>query len=246
MFKIPDRVNNSMTGSQFGASIINNVGESREAAVLQQLALSNVPNFMRTTVDISIVSGAHGVVISVLPDYFCIGTDDDFLRMPMFPATAQHVADAFDASLPTRKLVDTIWKMAAVRVSPHPLPPSAAMVSTNAFVEHNRIIELARAGRPGLLAGHKKDIVITPKLSGALHRVCIYGWHELNGTPIQGLNPVSHSDTYEDYSHGVRLVSRDVLLDGQPARLEDLLQDPILSSLVSDEGPSTFFGYPTA
>jgi hypothetical protein len=246
MFTIPDRVNNSMTGSQFGSSITNNVGESREAAILQQLELGNVPNFMRTAVDISLVSGAHGVVVSVLPDYYCIGTDDDFLRMPMFPATAQRIADAFDASLPTRKLVDAIWRAATIQVSPHPLPPNAAMASTGAFVDHNRIIELQRAGRGGLIAGHKKDIVITPKLTDALHRVCIYGWHELSGTPIQGLNPVSHSDTYEDYSHGVRLVSRDVLLDGKPARLEDLLRDPVLSSLVSDEGPSTFLGYPTA
>ncbi len=39
--------------------------------------------------------------------------------------------------------------------------------------------------------------------------LAIYGWHRENGVAIQPLTIV-HKDTYVDYSHGIRLVSRAV------------------------------------
>jgi hypothetical protein len=40
-----------------------------------------------------------------------------------------------------------------------------------------------------LLVGHKKDVVLTPLLATTYPKdVAIYGWTELNGVPIQGLN----------------------------------------------------------
>lgn len=38
-----------------------------------------------------------------------------------------------------------------------------------------------------LVAGRKKDGVITPRLETAADRVAIYGWHRLEGTAIQPL-----------------------------------------------------------
>lgn len=243
-FTIPERTGD-MTGEQFAGSVLNNTGPVREKAILQQMALGNLPSFMRTPADVTITSGKHAVVLRVLPDYVCIGNDENFLRIPMFPGTAQKIAGMFNALLPTRKIVNEVWKAAAVHVTPWPLSPTAHMVSTEAFLTHDRIIEKQRAQRTGLIAGHKKDIVITPSLSHLPGHVAIYGWHYPNGTAIQGLNASSHSDTYVDYSHGVRLVCRDVLLDGEPAQLQDLLQDKGLCELVSDEGISSFLMYPT-
>lgn len=245
-FSIPDRVGD-MTGEQFGASVLNNVGTVREKAILQQVVLGNVPQFMREPVSVSITEGGHSVVLQVLPDYLCVGTDENFLRMPMYPSTAQQVADLFNAMLPSRKIVDAVWKAATIHVTPRTLPPTSHMVSTDAYVTHNTVIETQRAGRLGLMAGHKKDIVLTPQLARANGQghVAIYGWHYPNGTVIQPLNSVSHSSSYVDYSHGVRLVGQDVLLDGQPAKLADLLQDKDLCGLVSDEGISAFLRYPT-
>jgi hypothetical protein len=42
-----------------------------------------------------------------------------------------------------------------------------------------------------------------------------------------------------DYSHGVRLVSQDVLVNGERRRLAGVLADPELAGLLSDEGPLT-------
>jgi hypothetical protein len=68
--------------------------------------------------------------------------------------------------------------------------------------------------------------------------VVIYGWHQLNGQPIQ---PVynGHGETYADYSHGIRLVLDSVLVDGVAKTFLQLLADPVFSVLISDEGVIT-------
>jgi hypothetical protein len=74
--------------------------------------------------------------------------------------------------------------------------------------------------------------------------VAIYGWHYLTGEPIQ---PVYHRhvNTWVDYSHGIRLVDRDVVVDGVTMDIDLVLSDPVLSALLSDEGPMTGCRYPT-
>jgi hypothetical protein len=95
----------------------------------------------------------------------------------------------------------------------------------------------AAAAQPAVLtAGHKKDLVITRQLWSTPGRVAIYGWHRSDGKPIQSLSTV-HGARYADYSHGVRLVSQTLFVDGRPARLLDVLADPQLGPLLSDEGP---------
>lgn len=39
-----------------------------------------------------------------------------------------------------------------------------------------------------LLAGHKKDLVLTRRLVGRPDRVAIYDWHRLDGRPIHPLS----------------------------------------------------------
>lgn len=55
------------------------------------------------------------------------------------------------------------------------------------------------------------------------------------GVPIQPVY-TGHSDRWVDYSHGVRLVSRRVLVNGVEHDLATLLEDPVLWALLSDEG----------
>src|SRR5262249_46021951 len=102
---------------------------------------------------------------------------------------------------------------------------------------HNRLIEEQRAGRPlGLLvAGIKKDVVLTNMLQAAPGRVAIFGWHRLDGTPIQPLTTV-HRQTYVDYSPRIRLVRQATTVDGRRTTVAEVLQDPKLAPLLSDEG----------
>ncbi len=123
--------------------------------------------------------------------------------------------------------------------SPQPLPAGDTMRSTGYYWHHSELVREQRqtfAAPPGALtAGDKKDLVLTNRFWGNLARVAIYGWHRPDGRPIQPLSTV-HGARYADYSHGVRLVNAIAYVNGHAASLLELLQDPQLGALLSDEG----------
>ena len=183
--------------------------------------------------------------IEVMPDYLAVGSDDDFVRMPMTPQTAQRIADQFGCVLPTRKMVDAIDAAAEVRLAPHPMTEDREAVAT--FVEHNEIIEKQAAGKQLGSAHHRhQERHRRSRRASSKNRsgLAIYGWRQLNGQPIQPLTIV-HWNRYVDYSHGVRLVRDSIEVDGQPLKIADLLADPERCGLVSDEGPMKPPRYPT-
>jgi hypothetical protein len=253
----PPRAPESVTGLSFTDLLPDALCQEREDAIVKELLSGNVPAFMRSFVEVD-ASGKDAtgnerkLVFHVMADYLCVGDDDDFVRVPLNPLSAQAVADEFGCTLPTKKMVDIIWKAAAVHLDPSPIPPDAKMSTTKRFVEHNKKVETARkvAGHAlgKLLAGHKKDVVVTNRLLDSagkfLKKVAIYGWQWLTGKVIQDLNPTSHDDKYADYSHGIRLVALDCTLEGSPANVHEILADPILWALLSDEGPMKFLKYP--
>lgn len=213
----------------------------RERAIAEALLAGNDTPSLRAFVPVTVTRTIDGVartaVYRVAPDYLSIGPDDDFVRIPMYPATAQKIADAWYCVLPTRRMVDDIYRAAGVKLAPRPMP-DGRRGSNDYYIRHQQAVEEKRRGNPlgALTAGHKKDIVLTPRLRRHRDRVAIYGWHELDGDPIQPLSLV-HSSHYVDYSHGVRLVAREVTVDGEPRDITEVLRDPKLSALLSDEGP---------
>ena len=133
-------------------------------------------------------------------------------------------------------MVGDIWRNAEARVEPRPLTEQRESPLT--FLQHHRIVEeqLKGIARGRLTAGIKKDIVVTPKLDSS-GRVAIFGWHRVNGDPIQPLY-TAHVSWYVDYSHGVRPVRRSMAVNGTTRAFETVLADPTLTDLVSDEdGP---------
>ena len=60
------------------------------------------------------------------------------------------------------------------------------------------------------------------------------------GDPIQPLSTV-HGALYVDYSHGVRLVSTTVVVDGRPRSIYDALQDSHVAPVLSREGVTRDF-----
>lgn len=219
----------------------------REQALAAELIGGNVPGFLRRFVPIRVTRGGasgreHTVVYQVMPDYLSVGSDEEFARVPLTPMTAQRIADLWDCSLPTARMVDDIYRQATVKLEPRPLTEAREAAST--FLQHHRLVEEQRARKPlgALVAGIKKDVVLTNRLREKPGRVAIYGWHQLNGSPIQPLTTV-HQGPYVDYSHGIRLVKREVTVDGKLMDLRDVLRDPELAPLVSDEGPLTCVSY---
>ncbi|MDA0875657.1 MAG: hypothetical protein O3C45_11440, partial [Bacteroidetes bacterium] len=88
--------------------------EERESRAVSEILAGNVPSWLRTvhwlTVDIAGADGSLRVELGVLPDYLAVGSDDDFLWIPLSPQAAQRIADATGMLLPTPFLVDAIWR----------------------------------------------------------------------------------------------------------------------------------------
>jgi len=246
---IPARDPGAATGSSFIQTNMNLYGNVREAHILNEFLHGNIPDFLRDFTPVTAVDGANKITYLVMSDVLSIGTDADYVRMPMNPHSAQAIADKYDCTLPTRKMVNDIWSQSVNKLIPLPwgAPFTIDIMYTHRIGTHNQRIDEQLVGKDphALTSGHKKDVVLTNRLApnNPGKHVAIYGWMQLNGVPIQGLNPDSHADYYADYSHGIRLISNDVMVNGIPMRMQDVFADPKLSLLVSDEGPLSFLRY---
>jgi hypothetical protein len=245
--KIPKRQEHAISGSEFADKAKKLNAEQREELILQEICSGNFPDFMRKLVAINTNTIINGKRVKakyfVMPDYLMIGSNDDFVRIPMQPKTAQKIANKFGFFLPTPKICDDIYNTAKVKLEPHPL--TIARDSFNTFVEHNTIIENQRQKHKGLIAGIKKDVVITSAISRnpQPNRVAIYGWHKSDGKPIQPVY-TGHVDWYVDYSHGIRLIYQTVLIDGEPIDYRDILSNSALSALLCNDIDCSYFEYP--
>jgi hypothetical protein len=214
--------------------------KSRDSFALVQFQLGNIPGFLLSlqAVHTSYTDPGTGrtyrATYYVTPDYFSIGTNNDWARVPLTPMAARIIADSLQCILPTRKMVDEIYKAAIVK--PEPVPMFAFRDSTPTMYHHHLIIEGQRRERKGLIAGIKKDVVHSSKLEtyAKRDRVAIYGWHKPDGKPIQPLY-TGHVNWYVDYSHGIRLVSRRIRVDGKWMDYQEIMDHAILKNLIDDE-----------
>ena len=241
--RIPVRPPRALTGSQFADAVEHVDTGTREQSILEQILDGNIPSFLTGLVPVAMSDRGRTVTVFVMPDYLAIGSDDDFLRVPMNLATATAIADRFGFVLPTRKMVNAVYVQSGHHFPPAPLPAGPRMTSTDYYRMHNALIEQqARAGEvaPGtLVSGHKKDVVLTNLLARTPGRIAIYGWHRHEGAPIQPLSTV-HGACYADYSHGIRLVADRAWVDGELRPVRDILGDSSLAPTISDEGPIHF------
>jgi hypothetical protein len=200
-----------MTGSEYYRIAASYNWKQRDSLTEALILIGNMPDFLRRFVRIktkqtdSLTGKSIKTIFWVAPDYLAVGTNKDWARVHVTSRLAQRLADSLHCNLPTTEMVDQIY--AAARVKLEPIPMYAYRDSTPTFWQHHLIIEGQRKGRKGLIAGIKKDIVQTEKLKAYPNndRVAIYGWHRLNGKPIQPLY-LGHVWWYVDYSQGVRLV----------------------------------------
>jgi len=237
--RIPPRLGQALTGSEFATSISAMDSHRREQAILNQITAGNIPAFLRKLVPIELKNERVTATIFVAPEYLAIGSDNNFLRIPMNLETATAVVDRLGFVLPTRKMVDAIYRQSSFHFVPEPLPAGPQMTSTMYYQKHNEMIERQARSRgiPAgpLVSGDKKDVVISNRLATNQGRIAIYGWHRPTGLPIQPLSTV-HGACYADYSHGIRLVSATALVNGKLVPVSDVLQDALLARVLSDEG----------
>ena len=223
-----------------------------EDAIVEAVLAGNMPEqlksfrkivFKTPVVDsVEVLRKPHKVEIWVLPDYISIGTDSNFVRMPMGPLAAQRIADSLDCILPTTFLVDRIAEVAQGHLDIFPFRPLGSRNSQPiVYQDSNNAINAlydAKGYKFGqFISGLKKDVVLTYKiltLPGNENRVAIYGWHRPSGRCQQPLH-IKHGNFYADYSHGIRMVYRKVLVDGKEYDAREILESPQLYRLLSNE-----------
>ena len=154
----------------------------RERAILQEVIHGNIPTFLRRLAPVTLTAAQGAITqaatVFVMPDYLAIGSDDDYLRIPMNLETATAVAAQFGFLLPTKRIVNAVYAQSAFHFVPEPLTPGPQMSSTGYYQRHNALIQAqARAAAVALgalVSGHKKDVVITNMLAKT-------PWTVLNG-----------------------------------------------------------------
>lgn len=248
---LPPRGADAWTASALLANIGDLSATATQELLVGELLRGNVPVSLRKMQEVcwdAVTTDADGamkatrVCISVTPDYLSVGSDGDFMRVPLMPHFAQVVADVWGCLLPTRKMVDLIYRAAGTKLAPRPFSPTVYEISSpTVWMLSNEAIN-GQLGRHGgttakLVAGIKKDVVITARLTEKARspRVAIYGWHKLDGAPIQPLTLV-HGAGYVDYSHGIRLVSKRMTIDGVSTETVSVFLNPQTAHLLSDEG----------
>lgn len=227
------------TGSTFISDTWNSQALKREQLAVKEILNGNVPSFLKTLVPVEVASDEDKLTFYVTPDYLSVGTDQDYTLMPLNFISAAKIANRLGMVLPTSKMVDLIYQQAQVKLKPLTMKPGRKMTSNSYIKKHDQGIKgqlFDKTYTKGqLIAGHKKDTVISKKLLTKQNRIAIYGWHTSNTKKIQNLN-IWHTADYADYSHGVRLVDRKVLVNGEIWDIADVLSTPRLAKLISKEG----------
>lgn len=218
---------------------------TRDSMIVEQVLAGNIPDslkfFRKITFYTSDSNGNHKVEMLVLPDYLAVGTNEDFIRVPMGPVAAQQVADSLYCTLPTSKLVDEIAAASEGAIDPFPFRPVGDRNcqpwtfedSNNAI---NALYKVKGYHFGQFISGLKKDVIISTLAEDTTKpcRVVIYGWHYPDGTYIQNATNV-HVNFYTDYSHGIRLIYRIIKIDGKEYDIKKVLTDPQMFRILSKE-----------
>ena len=229
-------------GSDFLEATWFMTAPERERAIYSAVLDGHVPSATKTLQKIPLtMKDASGktikAYIKVSSNFIAIGSDSDNVLMPMSFRTAAALSQRLGFVLPTRAIVKAIAKKAAM-LQGRPLPPSHEMVTNHYYLMHQKKLQkdLQKAGSESLVGGHKKNLILTNKLIGKPSFLAIYGWKDHKGGWIQRIN-TDHAADYVDYSHGVRMVSQTIYVEGKAMSIFEVASHPVLHKLVSDEGP---------
>jgi len=200
--------------------------EELQNLLLMQWETGNIPDFLRHPKKISIPTRNGGTIsVYAMPDYFAVGSNHDYVRFPMWPAMAQAIARQYDLSLPTRTVVDAIWNEAGRTGAQLP----ASSLATTSFIrseedepylnspgfvlQRDREINdlmASRGIRPGtLIAGPKKELVVSNGAARNDRQIHFYGLYDANGKPIQrgpAHGPLGYR--HDEYALGIRFLSQ--------------------------------------
>ena len=123
LLRLPARPADAIGGAEFARRTSGLSGVERDHAVVAELERGNVPAFLRHLAPVKLTTRASSgravaATIWVTPDYLAVGSDDDFLYVPLNYYSATIVADRFGSVLPTARMVDAIYEQSAHHLTP--------------------------------------------------------------------------------------------------------------------------------
>ena len=226
-------------------------GPARDAAILSAVA-SGAASPAWTAINATTPDGAHTGSFFVLSD----GLKLNGVRLSVSAKVLQQLADMLSASLMTPRLLDLAFNQAAVKLPPCPIWPNDE--STECMDRESAKMDQYVAGRIGqsIAPIGKNWVISNVLLKAAPSHAALYGWATspeyqalmtksgvklYPGTlpGIMNIQPLAtpHDMNYVDYAMLTNLVRRDCLVDGNPTDIQSVFTDPLLSQMVSHEGP---------
>lgn len=254
-----------MNGSDFVKQYAPKGATAWEAAALELAKSDGLTPWPFVPVTVS--DGTNSATLQVMSDVLSIGPTQDFVRMPLTATMAQNVLNLFGWLLPTPELAWQIYFQSGAKVEPHPMVPNQ-FANLNQYAQHSAIVtqQLAQLGAPGmpLVGGIKKHLVVSNIAKPGME--VIFGWWKLppaplvyddgkpwdapNRQPIQ-IRSNAHATGYVDYSHGIQPIGPTAAVNAPGIFVgtmptEALYKHPVLSKLMSREGPLVQVRYPAA
>lgn len=239
---IPPRSPDAMSGKEFQAAYekVQNNPKERQKLILEQLAKGNVPANYRFFEPITIKQGDQTITIHAAKRGITIGDGDDTFEIPLDGPTSRAVADMYNCTMPTSWLSDQIYQHAKERG--HVVP----LCTQDEFAHHDGTRmqrmdwmrkqqeygkyreDFSKMPPDALVAGYFKDVVhpvpgVPAKYPDGVE---IYGGYDRAGRRIQPLSGRHHNESYVDYSHRTRLISRTAYINGKKVDLGELMKDP--------------------
>ena len=235
----------SKLGSSIFLELDNRLGTLREDQIYSLAAMGCVPTFLRQWLELPVSFGSLSGTIYVLPDYFCLGTNEDYLYVPMGALNAERVGALFNARLPTKRLVQLMYNQGRKQVAqPWGAPYDGSMSHTSRWPKQTfRVRDALNAQAGELTEGHFKSIITSKRtMDNEGKMLGFWGWFDKAGKPIQG-DSQAHGAGYCDYSHGAHYIANEMVLDGQLLDVGEVLRHRDYYRVISDEQFGTYTTY---
>lgn len=235
--------------SELVEELPSSLGSAREKMLYELYAAGQFPTWLRRWVEVTVEYDGMRGSIYVMPDFLCIGTDDEYCYTPMGAIGAEKVLSLFGAVLPTPKIVDLLYKRTCFPQLAQPWGPpyDGSMLKTSRWMMQTRKVKSAMeasGAKPGdLVEGHFKNVTTSPLVPCNKGEVLsFYGWYMAGGIPIQR-DSGAHGAGYCDYSHGIRGVLQDVVVEGVMMSLAEACADEELAPMFSWDGAFAPYTY---
>lgn len=239
----------------------------REAALLKAVDEYDLPaiNFTPLTT----TNHAHTATVLVMSDSLMIGAENS-VRIPASATLCQQIADRLGLMMPTSRVFDLMWR-SGTQLEPALQPadpaerhkqkldgspyfsPSMGDIGASLKYHDDTDAEIAVLTQPaGPLFAHGKVWLLSNAYANHPVGTAInYGYASkkapytsASGIKMWQTQGSAHNTAHADHSQIVRLFDPRIVVDGQQMDAHDVLKDPELAPLLSDEGVLKYLRIP--